>query len=79
MARRVPDIGQRDQLALSFKKIAAASKKPLKVALLLFAGYLLMLTCAVLWTFEVKLARWPVFIYGDPMKYGWETTSGKLV
>jgi hypothetical protein len=66
VTHQAPEIGQRKQLALSIKKIAAASRKPLKVAAILFAGYLLMLTCAVLWAFEVKLARWPVFIYGDP-------------
>jgi len=53
-------------LAFNPGKIIAASKKALKVALMIFAGYLLVLTGAVLWAFEVKLQKWPIFIYGAP-------------
>lgn len=46
--------------------IIAVSKKLLGVALIIFAGYLLVLTGVVLWAFEIKLRNWPTFIYGAP-------------
>lgn len=54
-------------MAPTLRRIVVASKKVFKVTLVLFVGYLLVLTCAVLWAFEVKLKRWPTFIYGAPL------------
>ncbi len=53
-------------MAFNPGKIVAASKTTFKVALMIVAGYLLVLTGVVLWAFEVKLMKWPTFIYGAP-------------
>jgi len=41
-------------------------KKALQLLLILVCSYFLILTIAIVWTFEVKLQRWPIFIYAAP-------------
>ena len=48
------------------KKILAALTIFLKALMILICGYLLIIIVIVLWTFEVKLQRWPIFIYSAP-------------
>jgi penicillin-binding protein 1B len=53
-------------LARHSKNIFSALLSILKVLLALAAGYVLVMVGIVVWTFEVKLSRWPVFVYSAP-------------
>jgi penicillin-binding protein 1B len=53
-------------LAVKPKKILSALKKAIQLLLILVCGYFLVLALATLWTFEVKLYRWPIFVYAAP-------------
>ncbi len=44
----------------------SALKKAIQLLLILICGYFLILVLVTLWTFEVKLYRWPVFVYAAP-------------
>jgi hypothetical protein len=54
------------QLALNPKRIIKALARMSKWLLILAVGYILVLVAIVVWTFEVKLNRWPIFIYSAP-------------
>ena len=41
-------------------------KKAIQLLLILICGYFLVLVLVTLWTFEVKLYRWPIFVYAAP-------------
>lgn len=49
--------------------------------LVVAAAYVLTLTGFVLWAFEVKLQRWPLFVYGEPfvLKVGDDINEVRLV
>ncbi len=48
------------------RKIFSAFKRIVQFLMILAAGYVLFLVAAVVWAFEVKLHRWPVFVYSAP-------------
>jgi penicillin-binding protein 1B len=64
-------------LVRTAKKIVLTLKRIFQALLIIFGCYILALLATVLWTFEVKLHRWPVFIYGAPfdLRTGDETTK----
>lgn len=49
--------------------------------LVIAAAYVLTLTGIVLWAFEVKLQRWPLFVYGEPfvLRVGEDINGVRLV
>ncbi|MGB6064001.1 MAG: transglycosylase domain-containing protein [Desulfomonilaceae bacterium] len=53
-------------MALKAKKVFFIVTRVLRVLFVLSLAYLLVLVGIVLWTFEVKLKRWPIFVYGAP-------------
>lgn len=53
-------------MALKPKKVLGVIVKAMKALALLVAAYLLVIVGAIVWTFEVKLNRWPVFVYSAP-------------
>ena len=53
-------------MILKPKRILWVLKKALQLLLILVCSYFLILTIAIVWTFEVKLQRWPIFIYAAP-------------
>lgn len=56
----------RGKLRLKAKQIVFVVVKVLQGLFILCLAYLLVLIGVVLWTFEVKLHRWPTFIYAAP-------------
>lgn len=62
---RSPGSG-REQLRLNAKKIVFVVARVLQGLFILCLAYLLVLIGVVVWTFEVKLQRWPTFIYAAP-------------
>ncbi len=48
------------------KRILSAFKKLLAAAIIVCGAYLSVITGLVVWAFEVKLNRWPIFVYGAP-------------
>ena len=64
-AVRFPGPG-RGKLRLKAKKIVFVVARILQGLFILCLAYLLVLTGIVVWTFEVKLQRWPTFIYAAP-------------
>lgn len=56
-------------MSAKLKKIISVLKKLFQVLLIFICGYLVILVLAILWTFEVKLHRWPVFIYSAPFSF----------
>jgi len=56
-------------LSAKLKKIVSVLKKLFQLLLIFICGYLVILVLAILWTFEVKLHRWPVFIYSAPFSF----------
>ena len=53
-------------MAVSLRKILSAFKKIVQALAILAVGYALFLVVAVVWAFEVKLHRWPIFVYAAP-------------
>ena len=53
-------------MAVKPKNILSALKKATQLLLILICGYFLVLVLVTLWTFEVKLYRWPIFVYAAP-------------
>ena len=53
-------------MAIKPKNILLALKKAIQLLLILICGYFLVLVLVTLWTFEVKLYRWPIFVYAAP-------------
>ena len=53
-------------MALRTKRIAAVLLKLLKVLVVVACAIVLAVVATVVWTFEVKLHRWPIFVYGAP-------------
>ena len=53
-------------MQISAKKVLTLAKRGLQVVLVLVGGYVLVLIGTVLWTFEVTLRQWPLFIYSSP-------------
>ena len=53
-------------MAIKPKNILSALKKAIQLLLILFCGYCLTLILVTLWTFEVKLYRWPIFVHAAP-------------
>jgi penicillin-binding protein 1B len=55
-------------------------KRCLQGALIIVSAYVLAILAVVVWTFEVKLNRWPAFVYSAPMtvKVGDEIGRTKL-
>ena len=56
----------RGKLRLKAKKIVFVVARVLQALFILCLAYLLVLIGIVVWTFEVKLQRWPTFIYAAP-------------
>jgi hypothetical protein len=63
------------------KKIAFVVVRVLQGLLILCLAYLLVLIGIVVWTFEVKLQRWPTFIYAAPfsIQVGDDVTGVRLM
>jgi len=59
-------IQARHHLLLKMKKILRILFRVLLGLLVLFGGYLLVLGGMVVWTFQVKLHRWPAYVYSAP-------------
>lgn len=57
-------------MSLTSKRIIRALTLAVKWLLALGVGYVLVLVAIVVWTFEVKLNRWPVFVYSAPFSIG---------
>ena len=53
-------------MAIKPKNILSALKKAIQLLLILICGYFLVLVLVTLWTFEIKLYRWPIFVYAAP-------------
>jgi penicillin-binding protein 1B len=68
-------------LALKPKKVFGVIFKAMKALAVLVAAYLLVMVGAVVWTFEVKLNRWPVFVYSAPftLRAGDDILNVKLI
>jgi penicillin-binding protein 1B len=56
-------------LSAKLNKIISILKKLFQLLLISVCGYFVILVLAILWTFEVKLHRWPVFIYSAPFSF----------
>jgi penicillin-binding protein 1B len=68
-------------LALTPRRILKALILAVKVLLALGICYVLILVGVVVWTFEVKLNRWPIFIYSAPfwIEVGDDLSHSRLV
>ncbi|MFH0822525.1 MAG: transglycosylase domain-containing protein [Pseudomonadota bacterium] len=53
-------------MPLQIKRFLSPIKKVLYGLAALFAVYMLVLAVAVVWAFEVKLRRWPLFVHAAP-------------
>ena len=49
------------------KKVWTVLKRSVQVLLVVLAAYVLVLAGVVLWTFEAKLKRWPIYVYSAPL------------
>ena len=56
-------------MSAKLNKIISILKKLFQLLLIFVCGYFIILILAILWTFEVKLHRWPVFIYSAPFSF----------
>ncbi|MBI5569207.1 MAG: transglycosylase domain-containing protein [Desulfomonile tiedjei] len=54
-------------MALNPKKVWTVLKRTVQVLLVGLAAYALVLAGVVLWTFEAKLKRWPIYLYSAPL------------
>ncbi|MGO9120166.1 MAG: transglycosylase domain-containing protein [Desulfomonilaceae bacterium] len=56
-------------MSVKLNRIVSILKKLFQLLLIFVCGYFIILVLAILWTFEVKLYRWPIFIYSAPFSF----------
>lgn len=68
-------------MKINTSRIIAVLKRSAQAFLVLGCGYLLVIVGLVIWTFEVRLQRWPTFIYSAPftLKVGDNLEEVKLL